>query len=283
MSKRPITLVLILTATLWCVTVWAQSLQEHHDDILERIEASPLDEPIHLDSRDENSELRGEIHALVGHRFDKVSEALGSAADWCEIIFLHQNVKACVHADGDDASELRVYIGRKQFEKPDEATLVEMAFYLTSIEKDHLEVVLSGDRGPHGVRDLRMELEAIPSGSDRTLVRFRYALEVGAAGRFAMETYLATAGRDRVGFSSVDDNDELVRGVQGMTERNVMRFYLGVQAYLDTLHLPEGERVEARHEHWFDLTERYPEQLRELDKETYLSQKQRERDQQEAL
>jgi hypothetical protein len=150
-------------------------------------------------------------------------------------------------------------------------------------EDDHLEIALGGDGGPHGVRDLHMELEAIPSGAGRTLVRFGYTLGIGAAARLAMEGYFATAGRDRVGFTTIEDDNALVRGLQGMIERNVMRFYLGVQAYLDSLHLPQHERLQARLENWFDLTERYPEQLRELDRETYLAQKRREREQQEAL
>jgi hypothetical protein len=274
---------LFLAATLWCAAALAASLQERHDDVLERIDESPLGEPIHLDSRDEDSELRGEIHALVEHGLDKVSEALGSAARWCEIMFLHQNVKACVHEGGDGSPALRVYIGRKKFQNPDEATLVELEFHLTRSEDDHLEIALGGDGGPHGVRDLHMELEAIPSGTGRTLVRFRYTLGIGAAARLAMEGYFATAGRDRVGFTTIADDNALVRGLQGMIERNVMRFYLGVQAYLDSLHLPEDERLQARLENWFDLTERYPDQLRELNRETYLSQKRREREQQEAL
>lgn len=59
-------------------------------------------------------------------------------------------------------------------------------------------------------------------------------------------------------------------------ERTVMRFYLALQAWLDVRDQPAQEQLLARLERWFDLTDEYPRQLRELDRETYLDQKQRE-------
>lgn len=47
--------------------------------------------------------------------------------------------------------------------------------------------------------------------------------------------------------------------------------------------MPEPDQQEPRLTHWFELTERHPEQLREIDKDTYLEQKRRERRDQEAL
>jgi hypothetical protein len=156
-STLPAAYALFLAATLWCAAALAASLQERHDDVLERIDGSPLGEPIHLDSRDEDSGLHGEIHALVEHGFDQVSEALGSAARWCEIMFLHQNVKACVHEGGDSAPALRVYIGRKEFQKPDEATLVELEFHLTTSPHISPPFVARASRcrcgGSHAVED----------------------------------------------------------------------------------------------------------------------------------
>ncbi len=55
-----------------------------------------------------------------------------------------------------------------------------------------------------------------------------------------------------------------------------MRFYLALQAWLDVRDLPAQEQLLARLERWFDLTDAYLRQLRELDRETYLDQKQRE-------
>jgi hypothetical protein len=59
-------------------------------------------------------------------------------------------------------------------------------------------------------------------------------------------------------------------------ERNVMRYYLAVQAFLETQSVPEPERFERRLGRWFELTGRYP-QLHEVDWEEYLETKRRER------
>jgi hypothetical protein len=55
-----------------------------------------------------------------------------------------------------------------------------------------------------------------------------------------------------------------------------MRYYLAVAAYLASLSLPAGDRVEQRLGAWFDATERYPAQLHEVDRESYLTMKRSE-------
>ena len=62
----------------------------------------------------------------------------------------------------------------------------------------------------------------------------------------------------------------------GVMERNTMRYYLAIDAYLDSLAAPAGQRVERRLRAWFDATERYPRQLREVDREAYLRMKRQE-------
>ncbi len=64
-------------------------------------------------------------------------------------------------------------------------------------------------------------------------------------------------------------------GMRGAVERNAVRYYLALLAYLDTMALPADQRFEKRINEWFDLTARYP-QLYEMDKEQYLADKRRE-------
>lgn len=276
---------LVVVAGLLSAAVLGQGmgLRAQLDEIVERIDASPLGEPLLVASREGEHGLYGEIHALVPHEFAKVADAFGSAANWCDIVFLHLNVKACVADVAEGRAGLRMYVGRKYFQTPAQATSVELQFRVVEAGPRHLVTALSGERGPHGTGDFRMELEAIPVGTERTLLRFRYELDVGALTRAAMAVYLSTAGRHRIGFSLDESDRKPVRGLRGMIERNAMRFYLGLQAYLDTLHLPEDERITARLENWFDHTERYADQLHELDRDTYLDQKLRELAQQRRL
>jgi hypothetical protein len=59
-------------------------------------------------------------------------------------------------------------------------------------------------------------------------------------------------------------------------ERNAMRYYLAIDAYLDTMDAPQAQRVDKRINQWFTATERYPTQLHEMDRNTYVSMKRQE-------
>jgi hypothetical protein len=56
-------------------------------------------------------------------------------------------------------------------------------------------------------------------------------------------------------------------------ERNTMRYYLAIDAYLNSLAAPAGERVRRRLDDWFSMTEKYRRQLHEMDREEYLAMK----------
>ena len=67
-----------------------------------------------------------------------------------------------------------------------------------------------------------------------------------------------------------------MEGVRGTIERNTMRYYLALQAVLETRDLPPDDRFEASIRSWFALTERYRPQLYEMEREEYLQAKRRE-------
>lgn len=46
-----------------------------------------------------------------------------------------------------------------------------------------------------------------------------------------------------------------------MIERNTMRYYLAIEAYLGAYTLPAAEQPERRLRDWFAAVERYPRQL----------------------
>jgi hypothetical protein len=75
---------------------------------------------------------------------------------------------------------------------------------------------------------------------------------------------------------------QYIGGVRGMVERNTMRYYLAIEAYLGALAAPPAAQLERRLQAWFDATEKYPRQLRELDRAAYLEMKQREYRRQQA-
>jgi len=259
-------------------------LPTENQEILAAIDESPFEQPIHLESEETERAVHGYIHAIVNEPFERIAGRLRKPSDWCEILFLHLNVKACTHASAGNVAELTVYLGRKHYQVPDEAERADLQFRIVARDDDRLDVDLQADRGPYGTREFHMAIEAVPLDEDRSLLQFSYSVSYGVLGWFAMRVYLATAGRDRVGFTveRMDEDGEpvYIRGLRGMIERNTVRFYLALQAYLEE---PDPDRLEARLARWFDLTERHPEQLREFDKDTYISQKLRERENQEQL
>jgi hypothetical protein len=102
-----------------------------------------------------------------------------------------------------------------------------------------------------------------------------------------MQGYLATIGRDKVGFSIVgsraDGQPIYVRGTRGVIERNTMRYYVAIEAYLGTLALPPAQQFERRLAAWFAGIERYPAQLHELERGEYLEMKRGELRRQQAM
>jgi hypothetical protein len=93
----------------------------------------------------------------------------------------------------------------------------------------------------------------------------------------AMQGYLATVGRDKVGFTRVSSGgSDYIGGVRGVVERNTMRYYLAIDAYLGALSSPAPEQFEKRLNNWFSSTERFPHQLHEIDRQQYLDMKRSE-------
>ena len=95
-----------------------------------------------------------------------------------------------------------------------------------------------------------------------------------------MQAYLGTIGSDKVGFTVVgkqSDGQPLhVGGMRGLVERNTMRYYLAIEAFLGALSAPPQARLEKRLHDWFAAVERYPRQLHEMEQAEYLDMKRKE-------
>ena len=103
-----------------------------------------------------------------------------------------------------------------------------------------------------------------------------------------MQGYLATIGRDKVGFSVIGNGSDgqpiYQDGMRGVVERNTMRYYLALEAYLGASSGTAAEQQEQRLNDWHSAVERYPLQLHELERSEYLAMKHAEiRRQQELL
>ena len=101
-----------------------------------------------------------------------------------------------------------------------------------------------------------------------------------------MQAYLATAGRSKVGFTITgrqpDGQPDYIGGVRGPVERNTMRYFLAIDAYLGALTVPLPEQFEKRLRAWYDSTDVYARHLHEVDRAAYLEMKRNEYRRQQA-
>lgn len=257
----------------------AQSLRRVHGELQSRLAGNAFGRPLHLDSREGKAELKGDIHAVVAHPFAVVREALGDPQGWCDILILQFNTKRCRVGEGHP-SRLVVNVGRKVDQALDKTVQVEFPFRQTASTDEYFSVVLNASTGPYGTRNYRILLEAIPLDRGHAFLHLSYSYEFGMAARLATQAYLATSGRAKVGFTIVERTNAgdpvYVGGVRGMIERNTMRYFLAIEAYLQSLSVPTPARVEKRLSDWFAAVERYPRQLHEMEREDYLAMKRRE-------
>jgi len=265
----------------------AAALLARHAALRAGLAHNAFGRPLVLDSSDASGLFRGEIHAVVAQPFAVVGPALQGMEQWCDVLMLHLNVKTCRSQGSGDASTLSLAVGRK-FDQPiSEAFQIDFAYRVVASHADYLQVALGAAAGPLDTKDYRIGFEATPLDATTTFVRMSYAYAYGMAAQIAMAAYFATIGRDKVGFSIVGHSSDgapiYLADRRGAVERNTMRYYLAVEAYLGVLALPVAQRPEQRLRDWFDATERYPRQLHELTREDYLAMKRSELAQRKAL
>ena len=241
--------------------------------------------PFEIQSEFANGTAAGVITARLAFSFATVSTALGMPAAWCEFVTLHLNVKGCVYHGEEDADngsrrDVIIYSGRKEFQPLADAYALDYDFTASPASATEQRVTLSAARGPVGTKDYRIEVWVQGVSDSETELKIAYQYHVSKLARLSFDTYLATIGARKVGFTVTTQDQEgrpvYVDGERGVMERNAMRYYLAIQAYLESLAVPALARSEWRCTRWFDLTEQYALQLHEIDRAEYLANKRRE-------
>lgn len=254
----------------------AAALRARHAALQEQLAKSPFGRSLHVESTVSGGTHKGEIHAVIEHPFSVVAPALARPADWCDIMALQVNVKRCSAA----RDALTAHITRKPRGALDDAHRVEFRFHPATKSAEYLGVALTAPSGPVGTRDYEIRLEAAPLDARRTFMHLSYAYTLGSMARLGMDAYLAGAGRDKYGFSVVerlpDGRPVYVDGVRGVVERSAMRYYLAVEAHLDSLAVPAAQRLEARLRDWYTETTRYPQLREPVSADEYVAMKRRE-------
>ena len=255
------------------------ALRERFVALRRQPEASPFHAPLFLQAKETESRVQGDVYALLELPYREARPALERIDDWCRILILHINVKYCRPSEAGSRKALTVGLAPKYEQSLSSVNWARFAVQTVAANDDYLQVVLRAASGPFGTSDYLMSVELVPF-EGRSLLHLSYGYSYGAAANLAMQTYLATLGRNKVGFTVVgrqaDGEPVYVNGLRGVIERNVMRYYFAFDAYLGAQRRPPPDRLLKSLQDWFDATERYPRQLREVTRSEYLDMKLRE-------
>lgn len=241
--------------------------------------------PLVLKSSESADALKGEIYAVLDYPFEQVNGAINNPNHWCDALILHINVKYCHAVKSNAGTVLNINLGKKYDQPLAETYKAKFNYESITTAANYFSIEMKAAEGPLGTKDYRIWVEATPVNQNQTFLHFTYAYSFGITGRLAMKGYLATIGKDKVGFSiePTQTNGEInyIQGVRSVVERNTMRYYLAIDAYLAALKDAPAAQQEKRFEYWFDSTEQFTKQLHELEKVDYISMKRNEAERQQ--
>ena len=250
-----------------------------HDQMMAKLErwrapmeASTLGRPMVLQATSTPGGLQGDVFAIVDQPFQRLRASLGRAASWCDVMLLHINNRACKASGSSGREVITLSVVRKHDQPLSAAFELPFDFRVIDSTQPYMQVRLGAADGPLGTSNYRIVFEAVPVDASRSFLHFSYAYDENALAYAATQAYLATFGRSKIGFTVVgttaDGPVDYVRGTQGLVERNAMRYFLAVDAYMAS-----AKDAPSRWHVWYSATEKYPRQLHEIDRATYLELK----------
>ena len=267
-------------AALSIANVSAVALQTKYRELNEQLLNNQFQRELYLISSESQHDLKGEIYAVVDYPFITVSKALNNADHWCDALILHIDIKYC-HASGNESNTvLKMNLGSKNEQALAQTYRVKFSYREVMNTADYFAVELKAANGPLNTHDYHIWIEATPLKDGRSFIHFTYTYAFGLAGNLAMQVYLATGARNKVGFTVTEKlpNGQFtyIQGVRGVVERNTMRYYLAIEAYLAALTLPADKQLEKRLQYWYNGTDQYARQLHEVERDNYLVMKRKE-------
>lgn len=241
--------------------------------------------PFYMTAAVKKNKQAGEAAMYFEQPFSEIANTLSNSSSWCTVLILHLNVKACTYSAGNKGDEsLTVYLGRKFYQDPDDAFVMTYNFQ-TDRQDNYFSALITADKGPLGTSDYRIQLE-IMDIEGRTFGRFQVSQKHSWISARAAKLYLSTVGRDKKGITVVATDEEgnpvYSDGERAVAERNLLRYYFAITAFFRNKDPVGDDQFQERLNYWFDQTEQY-KQLRELDRNRYLTDKKREFENQLAL
>ena len=263
----------------------AENLRQKFTLLKPYLENNQFQRLLYLNSVELDYSIRGDIYAVLDYPFADASRVFNDPekgpVSLCHIMMLHPNTKYCRAQSGKNGKILNTKIGKKYEQPLEDAYDMEFSYRNDSTPgSGYVRIELKCDSGPLSTKDYLIMVKIVSLSENRSFLHLSYSLGYGFAARTAMKVYLATIGRDKVGFTRLDNppgpEPRYMRGLRGVVERNTMRYYLAIEAFLNSTYLPPDKQLDRRLTRWFDASEKYARQLHELDREEYLRMKKEE-------
>lgn len=255
-------------------------LRAQYQALTEQLKHNQFKIPLHINSKESNNQLTGEIFAVVDYPFSTVNTALNNSAHWCDVLILHINIKYCSAVEAKKDTKLTVYLGKKEAQTLKDAHLINFDYRTVASTSDYFALELRSKQGPMGTSDYRILVEATTLQNGRTFLHYAYSYQFGLTGKIGMQGYLSTIGKNKVGFTETGKDPSgdpvYIKGVRGIVERNTMRYYLAIDSYLATFSSQSNAMLEKRLTHWYNSNELYHRQLHEVERGDYMAMKQEE-------
>ena len=234
--------------------------------------------PIHIETFSPHRKIHCHVYGIIDQKFQPFSSVMLNPKNWCEILLLHTNIKSSVmKTDKNNGVSLTIYCGRKFYQPPEDTYSLDLKYDVLDEKRDYFHLRLSGEKGPFHTRNYRINLDAAPLSEQQSVIHLSYEYDSGITMKNALKLYYATLGRKKVGFSVVGRNKQgnpiFVKGNQGLIERNSVRFYFAIQAFMETYGFQDDVRFNKRIHRWYDLVRQCPRQLYELPEKEYIENK----------
>jgi hypothetical protein len=268
--------ILFCSAALAFTPPDALALRESYRNIKENLLQSSLSRPLQITSQESAAHLSGDLFATVEYDMAPINVAASSTERWCEVMLLLSNSHGCQATGGANSDILQVSISSSKTADMTGATPTAFQLQVRSATADYLDAALVATEGPMGTRNISLRLQAIPLTATRSFVHLHYAYDTQWLGRMAMQAYLQTAGRGKVGFTPTADvsgSSAYISGARAVIERNTMRYFLGFDCALAFNAQKAPQRFASMAQCWYGQVEQYPVQLHEMQRTEYLNMK----------
>jgi hypothetical protein len=197
---------------LWCevsygdrsVLMERELLIDKYHKIEKELKNGSSATPFYLESSMTQNASCVDIYGTLKYPFDIVENALQLPANWCDIVLLHTDVRACTYKKVNDRWLLTLYTVKKFQDPLEDAYQMKFEYHVISQQVGLFAVSLSAPEGPFGTKDHRIGFEVLPLDEGRTFVHLRYSLSYSPLGYLLMKTYSSIFGGGRIGFSVID-------------------------------------------------------------------------------